>query len=105
MHGALALGCSLPARGPTAASCDRHGSAAPQVARVIRRRLLRAYAEVAACRVGAWPTPPAPETVALARELLRLRRTAPRWWVRVDPETRWRLARERPRWRPSADGC
>jgi hypothetical protein len=51
---------------------------------------MRAYAERALYLLGERARP-APEVLALAADVDRLRRTAPRWWARVDLATELRL--------------
>jgi hypothetical protein len=60
------------------------------VVRRIHERLMRAYAERALYLLGERPRP-APEVLALAADVDRLRRTAPRWWARVDLTTALRV--------------
>lgn len=46
--------------------------------------------------MGEWPLPDA-EFLARAEAVDRLRRRRPRWWLRVDEQSRWAAERERAR--------
>lgn len=85
--------------------CVKHGGALPHVGRAARRRMLEAAQWRMIWRLsltaphglpdGYVARMPAPETLALAAALDRLRRRRPRWWLRVDEQSRWAAERER----------
>lgn len=115
-HGSTRQRCRAHARSgkrckrfpiPGGTVCVMHGGAAPQVAAAARGRLQDAYARHCLWQISRSDSDvsvlfdnyrePALRVRLAARHLKELRKRAPRWWVRIDDDTRWRLERERRR--------
>jgi hypothetical protein len=76
------VGLQAPGRWPPATSRPAR-RAAIRTQRRAGCRTLDAFARRSLWETGVWPRP-APEVLALAGQLDRLRREAPAWWRRVD---------------------